>query len=340
MPNAVASRAKSLATGSVQGQSLRVVPILGASSDQPAYEMLRPETVEFVKVTEVSSAGTVPVLLVDNSLDVSVYLMDGQELLGAKQNRILNTDVLVPAKQKLPIPVSCVERGRWRSVSHFFRPGKSSHRTMRRDKLERVKRSLRAGQGHDADQRAVWAEVSHCLGSLDVSSPTEALNEAYERKEKELTGFRSKLQMPAEAVGLAVFMRSEFLGLDVFDRHSTLKYFWDSLVDSYAVDFLASPVDPASPGSEPEGELIRQHLDRAAEGRWEEFPSPGEGVDWRLDDEKLSGAALVWDSSVVIHLQLFPKVPSRDDFRTAFSQMRGRAGGARPRPNEPERGNE
>ena len=55
-----------------------------------------------------------------NPLDEAVLLYDGEELVGAKQNRILNVSVLVGAGAKMPIPVSCVEQGRWaRSTLDF-----------------------------------------------------------------------------------------------------------------------------------------------------------------------------------------------------------------------------
>src|ERR671934_1186204 len=72
------------------------------------------------RVREVSDAGLVPELLAENPLTHDVLLYDGEELVGAKQNRILNVSVLVAAGKKLPIPVSCVEEGRWRSQSAAF----------------------------------------------------------------------------------------------------------------------------------------------------------------------------------------------------------------------------
>lgn len=41
------------------------------------------------------------------------FLLDGEELVGAKQNRILNLSILVPGQTSLEIPVSCVEQSRW-----------------------------------------------------------------------------------------------------------------------------------------------------------------------------------------------------------------------------------
>jgi hypothetical protein len=75
------------------------------------------------RVTEVSEAGSVPFLQVANGADRPLLLLDGEELIGAEQNRILNTAVLVAAHTEVTIPVSCVEQGRWGYRGRQFRPG-------------------------------------------------------------------------------------------------------------------------------------------------------------------------------------------------------------------------
>lgn len=73
------------------------------------------------RVTEVSAGGSVPELAFENlSADADVLLLDGEELVGAKQNRVLNLTVLVGPGKRIVIPVSCVEQGRWRHESHEF----------------------------------------------------------------------------------------------------------------------------------------------------------------------------------------------------------------------------
>lgn len=308
MVQAIVDRARSVRADSIQGRTaLRVLPILGPSSQRPEYVLLEGEALEKVTVTEVSQGGSVPELRVKNGLDRRVFLMDGQELVGAKQNRILNTDVLVPAGGELVIPVSCVEAGRWRPVSSKFSPGRSASHRVRSRKNERVHESLRQEARHDANQHAVWEEVNDSLVHARASSPTAALHDAYVQRQAELDRFRSELRMPEGAVGLAVFHGKRWLGLDLFDRYTTLVYFWQSLLESYAIDWLLEPAAGEAAGLLPEAGAVREAMDRSASGNWEGFASPGEGRDYRLNDATLSGTALVWEEETVVHLQLFPR---------------------------------
>ena len=266
------------------------------------------DTLDSVKGTETSPSGDVPELLVENGLDCRVFLIDGQELLGVKQNRILNSDVLVPAKTTLRLPVSCVEQGRWRQETPRFSPGKAAPFRTRQGKAARVHESLRHDGRHDADQCEVWREVEEELAVSGGASPTSALSDAYRARQGQLDDMRKRLDLPDDAVGAAVFYDGAFKGLDLFDRHSTLKYFWESLTDSYAIDWLHRPVrsrqgqeDRKSNGK------VADVLAQAAGASWETFESPGEGRDLRLELPTLNGSALVWEDRVVLHMQLFAR---------------------------------
>ena len=96
------------------------------------------------KVTEVSAAGHVPELRVKNSGATPVLILDGEELVGAKQNRIVNVTILVPPQSEIVIPVSCIEAGRWA----YARPGFASagrvlHHKLRSRKAESVSKNLK-----------------------------------------------------------------------------------------------------------------------------------------------------------------------------------------------------
>ena len=101
-----------------------------------------------------------------------VLLYDGEELVGAKQNRILNVSVLVEAKSALTIPVSCVEQGRWsRRSEHFGTAPHISHAELRRRKAEtQAARPLARGVA----QGEVWDAVRDKSLRMSVSSSTGA----------------------------------------------------------------------------------------------------------------------------------------------------------------------
>lgn len=312
MVKAITERSQSVKPADVQpAADFRVVPIIGRSHTEPDYHLLEDQTVDKVQITETSDAGAVPELVVENSLDAMVFLMDGQELIGAKQNRILNTDVLIAPNSKAHIPVSCVEEGRWRHVSPHFTPGKSaSHRT-RSSKMRRVRESLEREGRYDADQSAVWGEVQHCMSRSAAASPTSALADAYAAKQRELNAARAALQLPDDAVGVGVFRGEAFLGLDLFDRHATCRYFWESLIDSYLIDPVDGRVAVAD-AALTETQTIQNHLGRVTDATWRDYPTPGEGRDYRCNDDVVEAAALVWNDEVVVHLQLFPNPAAHD----------------------------
>ena len=117
----------------VRYESLSVFPLF-AGMESPVEYLLSDEGIGSGSVTveEVSEGGSVPNLLVENKGDIRILFIEGEELVGAKQNRVLNTSVLIAAKSKVKIPVSCVEAGRWAYKSrHFGSSGSHSSSKLR-----------------------------------------------------------------------------------------------------------------------------------------------------------------------------------------------------------------
>lgn len=149
-----------LATGGpVRHGPLTVIPLLGPEAEEPGWLTLA-EAGEAVTVTEVSEAGAVPFLEVANGADRPVLLLDGEELVGAKQNRVLNTTVLVAAQSTVVIPVTCVEQGRWAYRSHRFAAADTSlFASLRAKKAARVSAAVRETGEHHGDQGEVWQDL-------------------------------------------------------------------------------------------------------------------------------------------------------------------------------------
>ena len=102
-------------------KNLAVFPLFGSRLRQADYLTLD-EALEqkCSEVTEVSEGGSVPELKFVNSGARPVFLLDGEQLIGAKQNRVLNLSILVAGGKTIIIPVSCVEAGRWRHSTRDF----------------------------------------------------------------------------------------------------------------------------------------------------------------------------------------------------------------------------
>src|SRR4051794_9813843 len=184
-------------------ESLTVFPLYAEPNGQVEY-LLSDEALQAGSVTvqEVSEGGSVPNLLVENKGDRRVLFLEGEELVGAKQNRILNSSVLLPAKSRTKIPVSCVERGRWAyKSSHFGSEGRHSPSKMRYTVRSSVTASLMDGAGHRSDQGKVWSEVDAQQSLHGVASPTAAMADTYVAIQDKINVYVDQFQYPEGAIG-------------------------------------------------------------------------------------------------------------------------------------------
>lgn len=54
-----------------------------------------------------------------NNAVAPLILIDGEEIIGGDQNRIINSTILIDANSEMAVPVSCTENGRWAYKSEF-----------------------------------------------------------------------------------------------------------------------------------------------------------------------------------------------------------------------------
>ncbi len=89
--------------------------LLPGNTEPVAYRPLIDQEIEEAvaagSVVDEVGSGVVSRLLLHNLGDRPVLLVDGEQLVGARQNRILNTTILVPARTKLEIPWPAWSRG-------------------------------------------------------------------------------------------------------------------------------------------------------------------------------------------------------------------------------------
>src|SRR5207249_9831118 len=139
-----------------QFKNLVIVPVFISTNTALDYLTLTEALAQrLATVTEVSQGGQVPNVKVSNASDLHLLLVDGEELIGARQNRTLNTSILLTGKSETIVPVSCTEAGRWGYNSAAFADaGYVSPHNLRRAKSSSVAASLKAAKGHKSDQHA------------------------------------------------------------------------------------------------------------------------------------------------------------------------------------------
>jgi hypothetical protein len=312
---------------SVGHANLTLVPLRGERRERIAY-LLAVEAIEAgtLEITEVSEGGSVPELLATNEAQSMVLLMDGEELVGAKQNRILNTSVLLPARSETKIPVSCVEQGRWRHVSMQFRSGSYSPAGLRARKSRDVSYSLRTVGQAMSDQGAVWDDVAERSARLQSPSPTMAMHDVVDQNQDSLNAYVEALTYPADACGVVAAIDGRFVALDLFDKAQTMEQVWPRLVTGYAMDAISRRAD-AKPVGKPKtftakgaGALL-EHLGQVP---CVACPSVGVGEDWRFEAEDILGQALIVPvqeesqtgeptPQVCVHISAFPNDPHERD---------------------------
>jgi len=256
-------------------------------------------------VTEVSEGGSVPELKFVNESGQPVFLLDGEELVGAKQNRVLNLSILVPAGKTLIIPVSCVERGRWHHRSREFSSAARAHYAEgRARKMSQVSYSMKShGQRH-SDQGAVWRDLDDKFGRLAASSPTSAMSDIYEQYTAKLEDYVRTFAPADGQVGIMFAIDGRIVGFDLFDCAETLRKLFPKLIRSYALDALDSSLAKETETKAPSADDAAEFLNFVTRAKLETFPAIGDGEDLRLSARELTGAALAKKERVV-HLSAF-----------------------------------
>ncbi len=328
MEQVITNRLKALQFGEPQQyKHITILPLLapdGIFQYRSLSEALR---LGEITITEVSQGGSVPELLVINRGSVPVLLVDGEELAGAKQNRVLNTSILVKESSEARIPVSCTEQGRWSYLSAAF--GESgnvmSHKARAR-KSSSVTENLHQSANYCSDQSGVWSEIQELQKKAQHRSPTNAMNDVFKAREEELIEAAARFECRTGQVGLIVLRNGVACGFDVFSLGDAYRMIHRKLVRSHALEGLLDQEAAPAPGVEPVA-VARAFMDQVEKAVDKRFESKGLGFDHRYDSVDQVGSALVHEGEV-IHSAFFrkesPSGPEAEDMASMMMRRRFR----------------
>ena len=293
----------------VEHRGIVVTPLFPRRDPVAAYVTLDEALPRGLRITETSDEGSVPELFVENPLDTSVLLYDVEELVGAKQNRILNVSVLVGAGAKLPIPVSCVEQGRWSRMSDTFGSARHiSHSHLRRRKAETLAAQPLA---RGVAQGDVWMEVQEKQERMGVRSRTSANRDTFEAHAESLRRLEDAFPLVPGQSG-AVFGLGDSLCLDAVSRPDAFAGLWPKLRAGYLLDALERLDQRASAV-----ERVSAFVDEVGAPSATHGPSAGLGEDVRLRGPGVIGSGLALDDET-IQLSAFT---SEDGGALAFGRI-------------------
>lgn len=303
-------------------QELCIVPLFSSSDCGARYMLLdgalRRRT---LTVTEVGEAGEISCLKAVNKGPWPVLAFDGEELVGAKQNRICNTTLLIGVGTSV-LPVSCTEQGRWQRRSAVVAAAADRAQGSAEPAIQRVRAARYTGAQH-----RVWEEVSATIDRLGVKSDTEALADGYKTQARDIHEYIEALGFTGgasgEMVGVVVFFEGRFVYLDLLRPAAKFTRLYAKLLRGYALealvasnkrDFLAAggvdriPLPSCAEPHfdfDPEGHATHL-LDELRDSTPYVQAAVDLGEDLRFTTENLAGAGLTWCGEL-IQLSAFPR---------------------------------
>lgn len=221
--------------------SLAVYPLFGPAAGLEYVAFAAPDS--GATITELESGASVNDLLVHNAGSQPVLLYEGEEILGAQQNRVLDVSVLAAAAAKTRIPVSCVERGRWDGRRHrerFRASPQAADPRMRRMKSRRARANVAAGLDARADQGEVWREVDERAFEFDAHSPTAAMSHIYDEHRDLLGSLREAISLKPGQCGSVAVIDGRIAILDFVGRADVYAVLHPAIIEGYALDALAA----------------------------------------------------------------------------------------------------
>jgi hypothetical protein len=172
---------------------------------------------------------TVNTLIVKNNSVTPLLLVDGEEIIGGDQNRIVNATILIAPNSEEKIPVNCTEHGRWAYKSEFKQSEYMANYRTRSAKEKAVRANM-------SGQQAVWDSIEDLEMSRSFSSPTQAMSESYENLKVDLDEFISNFKALEGQTGAVIIIDGEIKGFELFLNSQIYHEYHEKILKSYLID--------------------------------------------------------------------------------------------------------
>lgn len=310
-------------------ENLTIFPVLAGEGGHLPYSLMAEALAMGVLAIREKDGGQVPTLLATNSGFNPILILDGEQLIGAKQNRMTNRSIILPANSITEVPVSCMEQGRWHFVGEAFAPAPEHAPTrVRRKARETEARASYAAEARGPDARSshrdlaqaqgeVWEEIRAFGEKLGGRSDTGALNSVFENRRRELRRWVRAFPLLESQIGLLAFQGGTPLGMDALGGPLLYGKVHERILTGYVMDAMegmsgpahrpeGAPDRPVRPS--PKGAALPDRASRFLRRTMRASRVPSESVgtgEYRILRGKVVGGELV-DEGKLVHLSVFP----------------------------------
>jgi len=195
--------------------------------------------------------GEVGRLRVHNRGGALLFGMAGELVVGGRQDRLLNTSVLIAPGAAVPVHVSCIERDRWEEAGtrRSFGTGRATASPAVRSAVHQTMIANLAQTGvHRTDQNMVWSRVDDTLRRTGVhrAVPTHTLAGGMDHHQARLDAYATAcgtIDPTGTQLGLALFTPGTagaglhgFSSVDCFGSPDLLGHYANPLVCGAALE--------------------------------------------------------------------------------------------------------
>lgn len=276
-------------------ENMTIIPIINA----PNYKL---DIITLKKAFELGLAevkecehSTVNTLIVENNAVTPLILIDGEEVIGGDQNRLVNSTILVAPHSEMKIPVSCTERGRWAYKSEFKNSNYIANYETRRAKMNASRLKMPV-------QNTVWSSIDCLEDAVEFKSATSAMSESYDNLKIDHDKFIKAFEIENNQNGVVIIINGEIKGFELFLNSEIYKEFHEKILKSYLID--AKNENAPFPINIDE---VKSVLNNAIASNFEKKESEGLEEAYEFENESGFGKLYAY-SQEIIHWSYFKQI--------------------------------
>lgn len=272
-------------------ENMTVVPILSDTNTPfDVLDLKEGLKMGLVKIEECDNSNIEQVKLKNNSIS-PLILLDGEEIAGSLQNRIISQTMIIAPKSEIKIPVNCSEKGRNTYKSEFHYSNYMANSNTRRKKVYN-KNKLR--------QNVVWSSIDDLEKDKNTCSKTNALRDSYEKNKYDIDSYLKHFKMENNQIGVICIVENK-VGLEIFNNHSLYEKYNEMLLRSYIIDSSNKEKINIS------NKELENILDSINDDSFIKKEAVGLGKYYKISNSYGNGHILIYENNMV-HANFFKKI--------------------------------